>query len=91
MQSLPDLCKGFIYIYMQPLPDLCKGYVLCNFTQVEFYVNQNFPKFSSVQYFVSHTQKEFEHSECSMYFFKALWNMELTPSTYLCCPIWVLH
>jgi len=41
---------------VQPLPDLCKGYVQRNFTQVEFYISQNSPKFSSV-FFIPHAGK----------------------------------
>jgi len=36
---------------IQPFPDLLKGCVLWNFTQFDFYVSRNFPKFGPIQIF----------------------------------------
>jgi hypothetical protein len=67
----------------KPLPVLLKGCVPRNFTQVEFFVSQNFPKRSSNQFFHLMRRKN--------YFFLKHMTYAVTPSTYFCRPSQVLH
>jgi len=70
--------KQSLWAILQSLRVLRKGYIPPNFTQVEFYISQNFPKFNSmqgnsIQFFLSCMQEKLQNyaSRCTI---KRLWN-----------------
>jgi len=60
----------------QQLPDLRKGCVPRNFTQVEFYISRNFPKFISISFF--HAKEKIKKQLCFEKYNKSI---KTTPSS----------